>query len=275
MLAGTFLFTLSALVGREEERIGTVVVARDVTQQAQLEAEREELRDRLAQTEKLAALGQFVAGIAHELNNPLQGVLGHVELLLQDPTVVPVAFKRDLKLVMREADRAAKIVHDLLVFAGSRRITRRRLNVNHVVTRVLSLRAPACAAANIEIVTELAPKLRRVAGDALLLQQALINIIVNAEQALANTPLPRRLEVRTKSLGRRGVEIRISDNGPGISSDVLPRLFEPFFTTKEVGKGTGLGLAIAYGIVQEHEGRLSVANGPSGGAIFTIELSAG
>ena len=275
VLGGTFLFTLSALVGREEERIGTVVVARDVTQQAQLEAEREELRDRLAQTEKLAALGQFVAGIAHELNNPLQGVLGHVELLLQDPTVVPVAFKRDLKLVMREADRAAKIVHDLLVFAGSRRITRRRLNVNHVVTRVLSLRAPACAAANIEIVTELAPKLRRVAGDALLLQQALINIIVNAEQALANTASPRRLEVRTKSLGRRGVEIRISDNGPGISSDVLPRLFEPFFTTKEVGKGTGLGLAIAYGIVQEHEGRLSVANGPSGGAIFTIELSAG
>ena len=99
MLGGTFLFTLSPLGGREDERVGTVVVARDVSQQAQLEAERTELRDRLAQTEKLAALGQFVAGIAHELNNPLQGVLGHVELLLQDPAAVAAAFRRDLKLV--------------------------------------------------------------------------------------------------------------------------------------------------------------------------------
>jgi PAS domain S-box-containing protein len=275
VLGGTFLFTLSALGGREDERVGTVVVARDVTEQAQLEAERAELRDRLAQTEKLAALGQFVAGIAHELNNPLQGVLGHVELLLQEPTAVPAGFKRDLKLVLREADRAAKIVHDLLVFAGSRRITRRRLNVNHIVTRVLSLRAQACAAAGIELATELAPKLTRVSGDALLLQQALINIVVNAEQALASRPAPRRIEVRTRTLGRKGVEIRIADNGPGIAADALPRLFEPFFTTKEVGKGTGLGLAIAYGIVQEHEGRLSVANGAAGGAVFTLELPAG
>ena len=103
----------------------------------------------------------------------------------------------------------------------------------------------------------------------------MLNIIVNAEQALLGKPAPRRIEVRTRTLGRRGMEIRISDNGPGIPADVLPRLFEPFFTTKEVGKGTGLGLAIAYGIVQEHEGRLSATNGASGGAIFTIELSAG
>jgi PAS domain S-box-containing protein len=275
LLGGTFLFTISPLGGREDERVGTVVVARDVSQQAQLEAERTALRDRLAQTEKLAALGQFVAGIAHELNNPLQGVLGHVELLLQDPASVPAAFKRDLKLVLREADRAAKIVHDLLVFAGSRRITRRRLNVNHVVTRVLALRGQASTATGIDVVTDLGTKVPRVAGDALLLQQALLNIVVNAEQALASSPPPRRIEVRTRPLGRRGVEVRISDNGAGIQPDVLPRLFEPFFTTKEVGKGTGLGLAIAYGIVQEHEGRLTATNGPSGGAVFTIELPAG
>lgn len=275
VLDGTFLVTLSPLKGRENERIGTVLVARDVTQQAQLEAEHTELRDRLAQTEKLAALGQFVAGIAHELNNPLQGVLGHIELLLQEPVTVPPGFKRDLRLVLREADRAAKIVHDLLVFAGSRRITRRRLNVNHVVTRVLALRASSAAAAGIEITTDLAAKPPRVAGDALLLQQALINIVVNAEQALAGGPGAKRIDVRTRAVGRRAVEIRIADTGPGLAPDVLPRLFEPFFTTKDVGQGTGLGLAIAYGIVQEHDGRLSGTNDPAGGAIFTIELPAG
>jgi PAS domain S-box-containing protein len=275
VLGGTFIFTVSALLGRQDERIGTVVVARDVTDHARLEAERAELRDRLTQSEKLAALGQFVAGIAHELNNPLQGVMGHVELMLKDNALTTAHAKRELKLVFREADRAAKIVRNLLVFAGSRRITRRRLNANHVVTRMLALRATACAAGGIEIVTDLAPKLARVAGDALLLQQALLNIVVNAEQALAAVAPPRRLELRTRMAGRRWIAIQIADNGPGLAAEALPRLFEPFFTTKEVGQGTGLGLAIAYGIVQEHDGRLVAANRPGGGALFTIELPAG
>jgi PAS domain S-box-containing protein len=275
VLGGTFLFTVSPLVGRDDRRIGTVVVASDVTEQARLQAERVELRDRLTQSEKLAALGQFVAGIAHELNNPLQGVLGHLELMLQDTAHFPARSKRDLKLVFREAERAAKIVHNLLVFAGSRRITRRRLNVNHVVTRVLRLRGAASAATSIEIVKNLAPKLPRVAGDALLLQQALLNIVMNAEQALATVNGLRRLELRTRRLGRGMIEIQIADNGPGISPEAMPRLFEPFFTTKEVGQGTGLGLAIAYGIMQEHDGRLMAANRAEGGAVFTLELPAG
>jgi PAS domain S-box-containing protein len=275
VLGGTFLFTVSSLVGRDAERIGTVVVARDISEQAQMETERAELRDRLTQSEKLAALGQFVAGIAHELNNPLQGVLGHLELMLANTGQVPVRFKRDLKLVFREADRAAKIVHNLLVFAGSRRITRRRLNANHVVTRVLALRATANAAASIAVTKDLAAKLPRVAGDTLLLQQALLNIVINAEQALSMLDGPRTLELRTRTVGRRTVAIEVTDNGPGIPGDALPRLFEPFFTTKEVGQGTGLGLAIAYGIVQEHDGRLLAANRPGGGAVFTIELPSG
>lgn len=275
VLNGTFLFTVSPLIGRDDKRIGHVIVARDVTDHARLEAERAELRDRLTQSEKLAALGQFVAGIAHELNNPLQGVIGHVELLLQDSGPSTTRFRRDLRLVFREADRAAKIVHNLLVFAGSRRIKRRRLNANHVVTKVLTLRATACAAARIEVVKNLSPTLPRIAGDALLLQQAVLNIVVNAEQALAAVTGTRRLEIRTRPTVAKGIEIVITDSGPGVPSEALPRLFEPFFTTKEVGQGTGLGLAIAYGIVQEHAGQLRVTNLAGGGAAFTIELPSG
>jgi two-component system, NtrC family, sensor kinase len=195
-------------------------------------------------------------------------------LMLHTSKQLTAETRRELKLVFREADRAAKIVHNLLVFAGSRRITRRRLNAGLVVSRVLALRESACAAAGIEVVSDLGRKLPRVAGDALLLQQALLNILVNAEQALAGREGPRRIEVTTRRRGR-GVEVRIADSGPGIPPEVLPRLFEPFFTTKEVGKGTGLGLAIAYGIAQEHGGELHVANRPEGGAVFTLELPLG
>jgi C4-dicarboxylate-specific signal transduction histidine kinase len=245
-----------------------------VAEQARYEAERAELRDRLTQSEKLAALGQFVAGIAHELNNPLQGVMGHVELILHSASQLQPRTKRDLKLVFREADRAAKIVHNLLLFAGSRRINRRGLNISLVVGRALALRQPACASAGIDVIRELAPKLPRVSGDSLLMQQAILNILINAEQALSAVDGPRRIEIRTLRRGSN-VEVQISDNGPGIPADVLPRLFEPFFTTKEVGKGTGLGLAISYGIVQEHGGKLHAANRPQGGAVFTLELPSG
>lgn len=272
-LNGTFLFTVSPLRGSENEHVGTVIVARDVTTQARLAEEKAELRNRLTQSEKLAALGQFVAGIAHEMNNPLQSVMGHVELMLQGTP--PVRLRRDLKLVFREADRAAKIVHNLLVFAGSRRITRRRLNINHVVTKVINLRANACAAAAIEVVQTLELKLPRISGDALLLQQAILNIVLNAEQALVANTSGRRIEVSTQAISRDTIEIAIADSGPGITARALPRLFEPFFTTKEVGQGTGLGLAIAYGIVQEHGGRLAAANRKDGGAVFTIALPVG
>ncbi|MGQ0732409.1 MAG: ATP-binding protein [Acidobacteriota bacterium] len=273
-LGGTFMFTVSPLRDARNQPGGTVVVARDVTEQARLEMERQELQERLAQSQKLVALGQFVAGIAHELNNPLQSVLGHVELILQEKADISQRVTRNLKLVFREAERAAKIVQNLLVFAGSRRISRRRLNANHVVARVVALRTPSCQAASIELATRLAVRLPRVAGDALLLQQALLNIVVNAEQALGTIGGPRRIVLCTRALGRRAVQIQIEDTGPGISPEVMSRLFEPFFTTKEVGQGTGLGLAIAFGVVQEHDGRLTAANRPDGGAVFTIELPA-
>jgi PAS domain S-box-containing protein len=274
VLEGTFVITITPLVVEEREPMGAVLVARDVTPHARLEAERAELRSRLVQSEKLAALGQFIAGIAHELNNPLQGVLGHLELL-RSTGAFPKALRRDMQRIYREADRAAKIVRNLLVFAGSRRLVRRRTSVNATLSRVLALRAPAFRAAKIEVVRHHDDRMPRVTVDPLLLHQALLNIVLNAEQAIGGDG--GRIEAHTRFVrndDRSEVVVEIRDTGPGIPAEVLPRIFEPFYTTKEVGKGTGLGLAITYGIIQEHGGQIVVSNHPDGGALFAVHLPA-
>jgi PAS domain S-box-containing protein len=272
ILKGPFLVTTTELLDRERRPNGRVFVARDLLTRTRLESEREELRKRLAQTEKLAALGQFVAGIAHELNNPLQGVLGHLELL-RATGAFPKQLRREVQTIYREADRAAKIVRNLLVFAGSRRLTRRSVSLNGVLQKVLALRASAHRAASIEVVRHYDERLPRVPSDPLLLHQVFLNMVMNAEHAIAATGRAGRLELTT-SLGVSGdrIVVQLRDTGTGIPDDTLTRIFEPFYTTKDVGKGTGLGLAIAYGIVQEHGGDISAANHPEGGAIFTVEL---
>ena len=270
VLDGPFMVTVTDLLNQDRARAGTVIVARDLTPHSKLEAEREELRRRLGQSEKLAALGQFVAGIAHELNNPLQGVLGHLELL-RATGAFPKQLRREVQTIYREADRAAKIVRNLLVFAGSRRLARRGVSLNAILQKVVALRQPACRALDIEVVRHYDEKLPRVQSDPLLLHQVFLNIVMNAEQAIAASGRGGRIELTTTSADER-IVATVRDTGDGIPADVLTRLFEPFYTTKEVGKGTGLGLAIAYGIVQEHGGHISAANHPDGGAIFTVEL---
>ncbi|MSO45454.1 MAG: hypothetical protein EXQ59_01620 [Acidobacteria bacterium] len=271
VLDGPFMVTATDLLDKDRRRVGSVLVAKDMTPQNKLEAEREELRRRLTQSEKLAALGQFVAGIAHELNNPLQGVLGHLELLHTTGTF-PKELRRDVQTIYREADRAAKIVRNLLVFAGSRRLVRRVSNVNGIVRKALALRLASCRALDIEVVRHYA-KLPRVQGDPLLLHQVFLNILMNAEQAIAATNGPGRIEVTTQELGDR-IVVTVRDTGDGVASEALGRIFDPFYTTKDVGKGTGLGLAIAYGIIQDHGGHIAAGNHPEGGAMFTVELPA-
>jgi PAS domain S-box-containing protein len=272
VLKGPFIVTVTDLLNADRERMGSVVVARDLTPQTKLEAEREELRRRLTQSEKLAALGQFVAGIAHELNNPLQGVLGHLELM-RTTGAFPKPLRREVQTIYREADRAAKIVRNLLVFAGSRRLARRPVSLNAVLQKVLALRAATCRAADIEVVRHYDEQLPRVQSDPLLLHQVFVNMVMNAEQAIAATGGGGRIDITT-SVNKSGDRIvaTVRDTGTGIPDDTLSRIFEPFYTTKEVGKGTGLGLAIAYGIVQEHGGQIIAANHPDGGAVFTVEL---
>ena len=273
-LGGIFSVTMTTLIGGYGEPAGHVLVARDITRQTRLENEREALRSRLAQSEKLASLGQFVAGIAHEMNNPLQGVLGHLELLLET-TEAARPLRRELRRIYLEADRAAKIVRNLMVFTGSRRLTRRRLKLGRVLARAVAARNASLGRAAIEVVRDVPAELPPTSGDPMLLHQAFLNILINAEHAIAETGRPGRIEIHS-ALDATAARLKttIRDTGPGIPEDALPRIFDPFFTTKEVGKGTGLGLAITYGIVQDHGGAIHAANGPDGGAVITIELPA-
>ena len=184
-LGGTFDVTLTPLAGLDQAAGGQVLVARDITVQSRLEAERAVLERRLGQSEKLLALGQFVAGVAHELNNPLQGVLGHLELL-RASQALPASLRRDLTLVYREADRAARIVHNLLVFAGSGTPAPAAPWPSTPSSRGSCSCAPrAHRAAHIEVRRDLADALPKIKGDGLLLQQALLNLMLNAEQAMA------------------------------------------------------------------------------------------
>jgi C4-dicarboxylate-specific signal transduction histidine kinase len=271
-LRGTFAVTMTPLINRDGDPVGRVLVARDITAQTRLEAEQAALRQRLAQTEKLASLGQFVAGIAHEMNNALQGVLGHLELLLGTSDAArPI--RRELRRIYKEGDRAAKIVQNLLVFTGSGRMSRQVLNVEEVVSRALTSRRAAFRRRRIDVSREQGAGVPPIVGDALLLHQALLNVLINAEHALnISGPGARRLDVSTTAGERGQAVITIRDSGPGIPLHVLPRIFDPFFTTRDVGQGTGLGLAITYGIVQEHGGAIHASNVADGGAKFVIEL---
>ena len=243
-----------------------------IRRQAQFDA------DRRAHSQKLAALGQFVAGIAHELNNPLQSVLGHLELMRRSRRL-PRRLAADVLLIYREANRAARIVSRLLVFAGARNTGRRQVSPNAALARALALRSRACRDAGIAVVRRLDPRVPRILGDALLLQQAFLNIIVNAEHAITarRAALPGgpngKDRIEASTWGRRGaVTVEIRDTGHGIDSEVLPRIFEPFFTTKEVGQGIGLGLALTHGIIREHGGSIAARPHASGGTVFRIEL---
>ncbi|MEE9218712.1 MAG: ATP-binding protein [Acidobacteriota bacterium] len=229
----------------------------------------EEAQNQLLQSEKLSAIGKLVAGVAHELNNPLTGVLGYAQLLLRRKTEKETA--RSLERIAIEAIRCKKIVQNLLAFARKQKAERLPINVNNAIERTLALRAYPMKLDNIEIVTDLQTGLPRVLGDFNQLQQVFLNMIINAHQAMIETKRPGRLVVRTQEYEGH-VQIEIKDNGSGIPAAVKEHIFDPFFTTKEVGSGTGLGLSICYGIVQEHGGRILVDSEEGKGSRFIVEV---
>ncbi len=249
-----------------DEIVGALGILRDITDEHRL-------AEQLLQQEKLVAVGQLVSGVAHELNNPLAGVMAFAEILLTRPTTLDDDARRAAETIHTEAKRAAKIVSNLLTFARQQPAERAVTRINDIITDTLELRRYALRTAGVQVVTQLDPDLPTTWADSFQLQQVILNLLVNAEQALAEIPGDRRIVIRT-AMSRSGTDmlLSIADNGPGIDSERIDRIFNPFFTTKPVGQGTGLGLSISDGIVHEHGGRIRVESLPSEGATFTVEI---
>ena len=247
-------------------------LVRDVSERKKLDDETRDIYHQLLQAEKMAALGQTISGVAHELNNPLATILSWAERLSQRPNLED-AVRRGLETILGESERAARIVRNLLTFARKRQTTRAMVDVNQVMRETLALRAYEQRVSNITVIDALAAGLPQVFADGYQLQQVLLNLIINAEQAMLSANGRGILVVRTwHDAGQESVVLEINDDGPGIPDDLQPKIFDPFFTTKEVGQGTGLGLTVAYAIVQEHGGRIRLESRPGTGASFYVEL---
>jgi PAS domain S-box-containing protein len=254
---------------------GTVrieALMRDVSERKKLDDETRDLYHQLLQAEKMAALGQTISGVAHELNNPLATILSWAErLTAREELEEPV--RRGLDTILSESERAARIVRNLLTFARKRQTTRAMVDVNQVVRETLALRAYEQRVTNVIVFDALAAGLPQVFADGHQIQQVLLNLIINAEQAMLSSNGRGTIVVRTwHDATHETILLEINDDGPGIPDDLQPKIFDPFFTTKEVGQGTGLGLTVAYAIVQEHGGRIRIESRPSSGASFFIEL---
>ncbi|HKY32597.1 MAG TPA: response regulator [Candidatus Polarisedimenticolia bacterium] len=223
----------------------------------------------LIQAEKLSALGELVAGVAHELNNPLTAVLGYAQLALAMDDITHV--RRRLETVISEAERAGKIVRNLLTFARRQPPEKKHLDLNAIIEKTLELRAYHFKTSQIVLEKDLAPALPRTMLDFQQIQQVLLNLFNNAEQAMLEARKGGRLLVST-AREEGWLEVRVRDDGPGIPREQQQKIFEPFFTTKSEGKGTGLGLSLCYGIVEEHGGRIWVESQPGHGATFIVWL---
>ena len=245
--------------GKPARMLGTVL---DITERKQMEVQ-------LMISDRLATLGELVASVSHEVNNPLTSVIGFSDLLLGKD--IPDDIREDLNIINKEAKRAAGIVRNLLTFARQQPTERKPVNINDIIKAVLEVRAYEQKLNNIEVNTRFEPSLPEVWGDGSQLQQVFINLVINAEHSMGKAHGKGTLTITTERVGDM-MRASFADDGSGIAAEDMPRLFDPFFTTKEAGRGTGLGLSICHGIISEHKGRIYAESEPGKGATFIVEL---
>ncbi len=273
----------SLLCDSSGKPMGVIAVIRDISERkkserklqktlAQLQKANEQLKaseEQLIQSAKMAAVGQLVSGVAHEVNNPLMAIAGYTEIMLKKTD--DESTKKRLQRVYDETNRAIAIVRNLLSFARKREVEKVPVSVNECIESVINLRVYEMSLENIEIETDMGPDLPDVMADSQQLQQVFLNMLINAEQAIKKTGYSGKVSIRTERAGEN-ILIVFADDGPGIPEEIQDRVFEPFFTTKGVGEGTGLGLSICYGIIEDHGGKITVESKEGEGTTFTIEL---
>jgi PAS domain S-box-containing protein len=266
-----FLSTKAPHRDHQGRIIGIIGIARDITERKQAEAQFQRQRDALFQSEKLATMGQLLAGVAHELNNPLSVVMGQAAFLRQS-----VRNKRQMERaekIVQSAERCARIVNNFLALARQRPPERHPVRVNQVAREAVELLAYPLRVDSVDVVWELAEEVPVLWADTHQLHQVVVNLVANAHQAMREVEGPRQLTVVTGvSAAPRRVWIEVRDTGPGVPEGLEARIFEPFFTTKPPGVGTGLGLSLCQGIVEGHGGRIGLVRGEESGAVFRVEL---
>ncbi len=239
-----------------------LILARDITEQKRSESQ-------FQQAEKLAAMGQLVSGVAHEINNPAAIISGFAQTLLLDE--LKPEHREMVQMMYDEATRIGRITSNLLAFARAGSTQRALVDMNDIARRTFALRSYHLSTLNIAVSLDLDPSEPKIWADASELQQVILNLLINAEQALVTVDGPRTIVVRTRA-DEGEARLEIADSGPGIPPEIRSKIFDPFFTTKPEGVGTGLGLSICYGIAREHGGRIWVESEPGQGARFAVTL---
>jgi PAS domain S-box-containing protein len=259
----------AAIIYEDNREVASIGFFHDLRDRLRINAELEKTQLQLLQAEKMASLGKLAAGVAHQINNPLGGITLYAKLALEEYELQEEV-RQDLGRILKDAERCRDTVKELLEFTRQTRHLMQRHDVNRAISRTLFLLENQSLFQNIEIEKKFEDFLPPVQADIQQLNHLFMNIILNAAQAMEGKG---KLTLKTYQISNpENICIEISDSGPGIPPDVLPHVFEPFFTTKEEGKGTGLGLSLAYGIVENHGGRITARNKPDGGAVFCITL---
>jgi len=241
----------------------------DLNERKRAEEREKQLQEELHLASRLATVGQMASGIAHEINNPLTGVIGYAQLLQEKD--LPDDIREDVELIYEGGQRVASIVRRMLTFARQYKPERTVVNINEIIENTLEMRSHAMKSNRIKLSTHLAPNLLSIMADAAQLQQVFLNIILNAETEMKLAHGKGELLVKSELIDDH-IRIFFTDDGPGIAPENIEKVFNPFFTTRKVGQGTGLGLSICYGIVNEHGGRIYAESELGKGATFVVEL---